>query len=83
MNATDLIPKERYEMWLLLFLSSSNGRFNQTPQHVNNNVLVDYSFDDMDACNNFHADYRQLATPIVEINFKPSIWLRIKSKLLG
>ena len=77
MEATDYIPIEKFNLWYELFKASGNGRLLCQPFAGKDGVLVGYTFDDIDSCNQFHRNYKTLTTTIKET--KRGRWKRIKS----
>ena len=78
MEATDYIPVEKWNLWYELFKASGNGRLQASPLMGEHSVLVNYSFTDMNCCNEFELEYYRLTTPIKEVNRKFSLWKWIK-----
>lgn len=74
MKATQLIPKQYFQLWYDMF-KNSGGRLLANPQ-IGKDVYVYYQFDDIQKANEFEQEYYRLITPIIET--RRTIWKRIK-----
>ena len=77
METRDYIPAENFTKWYELLKASGNGRLQCDPFAGKDEILVFYTFDDMDSYKEFRENYKTLTTPIKET--KRGRWKRIKS----
>ena len=80
MEATDFIPREKFNLWYGLF-RKSGGRLLENPIDGRLKVYVNYCFDDMNDCNRFHAEYYRLTKNIIET--KRGWWKKLSNRLFN
>lgn len=80
MKATDRIPRNKINLWYDMFKTANTARIvSLYDSGFTGEVDVCYSFDDMEACDNFRAEWYRLNTPITEKQ-RPK-WKRILSRM--
>jgi len=80
MLVTEYIPKNKFNLWLGLFKTTS-GRFSSNPYDCFDSICVKYTFINSEDYRSMSEDWRRLNMIIIEP--KRGFWKKLKNKVLG